>query len=103
MPTPKSHKDIDNNLLTLVEACITKIEENPKLLDTARNALTRWTDKKLAEKWKKMLDLPWPELKAILLDKSEQGKQHRQNVPFGGILSPKERYNLSKSHEKRTA
>jgi hypothetical protein len=82
-----SHQDVDRRLRRLVEACVTEIDLNPKLLEQARIQVGRYSHKLLRKEWEMLLGLPWPELRRILLEESDEGDRIRQSVPFGGFLS----------------
>jgi hypothetical protein len=86
-----SHQDVDRRILRLVEACVAKIDEDAKLLDEARRQAHRYTNHHVRKEWEAMLQLPWDRLRAVLLEKSEEGNRLRQSVPFGGFLSNEER------------
>jgi hypothetical protein len=45
-----------------------------------------------AREWSAILQRPWPEVRAILLDESEEWQRPRQTDPFCGILTPQERW-----------
>jgi hypothetical protein len=64
-----SHKEVDRRIRRLVEACVARIEDDPKLLDRARQ-------------------------RAVILEKSDEGDRLRQSVPFGGFLSDKLRMQI---------
>jgi len=41
-----------------------------------------------------ILQRPWPEIRNILLNESEEGTRLRQSDPFCGILTPAERWEI---------
>lgn len=92
-----THTNIDRRIRRLVEACVVKIDRDPCLLNRAHAQLRRWTNAAARREWEGLLSLPWPELRAILLEESENGDRIRQSVPFGGFLDNKERMALLKS------
>ena len=81
-------------MLRLVEACVRKIDREPALIAVARNNVTRWSNDWLRLEWERLLDLPWAELRGLLLEDSDRGCMHRQNAPLGGILTHRERLDL---------
>ncbi|MDR1283914.1 MAG: hypothetical protein LBK99_24320 [Opitutaceae bacterium] len=89
-----SHAEVDQCLLRLVEACVRKIDDDPALLAVARNNVRRWSNERLRAEWEQLLNLPWRELRALLLEDSDRGCLHRQNAPLGGILTHRERFDL---------
>jgi hypothetical protein len=91
-----SHQDVDRRILRLVAACIERIDKDPGMLDRARTQVTRYTAQ-LQEEWNKLLALPWPELRSILLEESHEGDRIRQSVPFGGFLGTEERMKILRS------
>jgi hypothetical protein len=82
-----SHRDVDRRIRRLVEACVARIETNPSLLDEARIQVGRYSNVPLRQEWERLLDLPWSELKMVLLEDSDEGDRIRQSVPFGGFLT----------------
>jgi len=54
-----------------------------------------------AREWLEILRRPWPEIRAILIDDSEESQRLRQSDPFCGILSPQERWAMYREHEAR--
>jgi hypothetical protein len=92
-----SHKDADRRILRLVKACVSRIEKDPKMLDRARIQSGRYSNAQLRREWQKLLDLPLPKLRAILLEESDEGDRIRQSVPFGGFLSNEKRMRILKT------
>jgi hypothetical protein len=81
----------------MARAVVAHIEADPRRagLDRARTTCRRWLDRGItaAAEWTRLLDAkPWEEIRTLLLDPSEAGRARRQNSPFCGILSPKERW-----------
>jgi len=95
-----THADIDRRIHNLVEACVLKIDKDPALLGRAHEQLKRWTNVPLRRQWEGLLGLPWPELRALLLDVSENGNRLRQSVPFGGFLDDEERMRIIRSSQQ---
>ena len=82
---------LDRRLLKLVEARVEKIDENPELLGDARVQAGRYSHELQRQEWAKLLSLPWPQLRTVLLDETDEGERIRQSVPFGGFLNSEER------------
>jgi hypothetical protein len=95
-PSTFSHADIDRRIFRLVEACVQKIDLDQTLLSRARAQVKRWSSARLRQEWETFLSLPWPQLRAILLEKSERGDRIRQSAPFGGFLTNQERMHIIK-------
>lgn len=89
-----THADIDARILGMLEACAYKIDRDPTLLTTVRENVSRLADGRIKSEWTALLTLSWAELRPLLLERSQQGDQLRQNAPFGGILSEDERMNF---------
>lgn len=87
---------------------VEKIDGDPARegLERARRVCARWVamGNLPAGEWMMILQRPWEEIRAILLDESEEGKRLRQNDPFCGILTPVERWEIYREaarHEAR--
>jgi hypothetical protein len=94
----KTHDDIDKRSLTMARRIVDKIDDDPARegLDHARQVCARWLSKGNvpAREWMVILQRPWPEIREILLDDSEEGTRLRQSDPFCGILTPIERWEI---------
>ena len=77
---------------------VAKIDLDPSRagLDRARAVCARWVGQGNvpAREWVTILERPWPDIRSILLDESEEGNRLRQNDPFCGILTPVERWEI---------
>ena len=87
---------------------VAKIDADPHRegLEHAREVCGRWIDRGNipAREWMEILRRPWLEIRAILLDDSEESRRLRQNDPFCGILTPRERWEIYReaaAHEAR--
>jgi len=84
--------------LTMARRIAAKIDDDPARegLEHARAVCARWVamGNVPAEEWMAILQRPWPEIRSILLDDSEEGRRLRQNDPFCGILTPVERWEI---------
>ena len=87
-----THRKIDERLLAMVSLCVDKIDSNPALLSRVSENVIRIPNPRIRAQWDQLLRLPWPELKQQLLAATEAGDQLRQNTPFGGLLSNRERF-----------
>jgi len=96
----QKHQLIDQRSLELAKAIVQKIDSDPerKGLRKALSVCIRWYKlhrKACIREWLEILkNREWNEIKEILLDPSEEGKRLRQNSPFCGILTPKERWDI---------
>lgn len=79
---------------------VAKVDADPSYLDHARRVCARWIERGNvpAEEWMEILQRPWPDIRAILLDDSEESRRLRQNDPFCGILTPRERWQIYQEH-----
>jgi hypothetical protein len=94
----RTHEQIDQRSLAMAERIVAKIDADPQRagLAHAREVCTRWIERGNvpAREWIEILSRPWNEIREILLDDSEEGRRLRQNDPFCGILSPRERWEI---------
>jgi len=92
----RDHDAIDRRSLTMAQRIVAKIDADPRRegLEHARRVCARWVERGNvpAKEWMEILGRPWPEIRAILLEDSEEGRRLRQNDPFCGILTPRERW-----------
>lgn len=77
---------------------VAKIDGDPERrgLDHAKRVCARWVSQGIASagEWQTLLERPWEEVRAILLDESDEGQRRRQTDPFCGILTPDERWQI---------
>jgi len=103
----KTHAGIDRRSLTMSRRIAAKIDGDPRRegLAHAREVCARWVEKGNvpANEWMAILQRPWPEIRSILLDDSEEGRRLRQNDPFCGILTPAERWEIYREAARNEA
>jgi hypothetical protein len=103
----KDHDGIDRRSLEMARRIVAKIDADPARagLEHARDVCRRWVAKGNvpAREWMPILERPWPEIRAILLDDSEEGRRLRQSDPFCGILTPVERWEIYREARRREA
>lgn len=103
----KTHAAIDRRSLEMVRRIVAKIDADPARagLDRARSVCARWVAQgnAPAREWQAILERPWPEIRRILLDESDEGRRLRQSDPFVGILTPEERWEIYKEAARREA
>lgn len=93
----KTHEQIDRRSLAMAEAIVSKIDRDAKQAGLLKAGATcsRWMKRHPTpanREWLEILDRPWEEIRALLLEDSERGRRLRQNDPFCGILTPRERW-----------
>ena len=106
--TASGHQRLDSRSLALHRAIADKLRANPALLGIARDNLDRWSaqggrSQPYRDAWRKLLDLPFHELLAVMVEESEQMTAMRQAGPFAGVLSPRERWAIYAQFEKARA
>ena len=74
-----------------------KLRADPSLLAIAHENLDRWSKEKgrsqpYFDAWREILNGPFEELLALMVEDSERMTAMRQSNPFPGILSPRERW-----------
>jgi hypothetical protein len=92
----RTHQQIDQRSLEMARAIVAKIDGDPHRdgLQHAKDVCRRWVEKGNipAREWLPLLEQSWEHVREILLDESEEGRRLRQNDPFCGILTPRERW-----------
>jgi hypothetical protein len=104
----RDHEAIDRRSLAMARRIVAKIDDDPHRegLEHARGVCARWVERGNvpAREWLEILRRPWPEIRALLLADSEESRRLRQNDPFCGILTPRERWQIyreARAHEAR--
>ncbi|MBE7504140.1 MAG: hypothetical protein HS113_28410 [Verrucomicrobiales bacterium] len=100
-----THQQIDRRSLAMARAIVDKINRDPARsgLNKARATCQRWLEQRplpAFHEWREILERPWEEVRAVLLDESEMGQRLRQSDPFCGILSPQERWEIYRAHRE---
>ncbi|MBI3922863.1 MAG: hypothetical protein HY318_15690 [Armatimonadetes bacterium] len=95
----RTHQRIDERSLAMAKAIVTRIDTDPKRegLARANSVCERWEKQHPSScnrEWLRLLAKPWGEVRAILLDGTDEGRRLRQNSPFCGILTPEERWEI---------
>jgi hypothetical protein len=94
----RTHQEIDRRSLEMVRRIVAKIDADPERrgLAHAKRVCERWIGQGIvsAREWLPLLDKPWEEIRAILLEESDEGQRLRQTDPFCGILTPSERWQI---------
>ena len=87
------HRVLDQRSLRLAEAVVDRIEAEPARLETVRAWAAQFDSAGIAE-WQEILRGSWPEIRATLLRPDAEGQRLRQNSPFAGVLTPRERWGI---------
>jgi len=91
-----SHEWIDRRSLALDKAIAQKLQQEPQLLQRAKDTLQRWIHQREPEiplalqEWQEILDT-WLKILELLTSFDEEARRLRQSSPFCGILSEEER------------
>ena len=90
------HPHIDARSFDMARIVVERIDADPSLVKVAHENLERWrrlheTLGRAVEEWEQILKRPWSEIRAILLDESDEGQRLRSTHPFRGIVTEEER------------
>ena len=101
----QTHQEIDLRSLAMARAIAARIDADPTHggLDKARDICRRWNKRRstpAVREWLDILTQPWERVRNVLLDESEEGKRLRQSNPFGGVLTPQERWQIYREFQK---
>jgi hypothetical protein len=93
----RTHQEIDGRSLALAQAVVDAIDRDPlrRGIEVARQTCRRWLDgdpSHAAKEWIPIVEREWQDIRRVLLDDSEEGRRLRQNSPFCGVFSPRERW-----------
>ena len=82
---------------------VERIDAGPSLFNVAHENLERWrrlhgTLSRANEEWVQILNRPWSEIRAILLEESDEGQRLRSTHPFRGIVTEEERLVIMRRH-----
>lgn len=100
----KTHQGIDRRSLALARAVVAIIDRDRERrgLRKARENCERWyreSHSTAIGEWLEILKRDWPHVRELLLDESEEGRRLRQNNPFCGVLSPRQRWDIYRSFQ----
>ncbi len=103
----KTHQDIDRRSLALAHAIVAIIDADPERagLRKARETCARWmqtTPGPAVAEWGRILGRRWEDVRAVLLREDQEGQRLRQNSPFCGILTPRERWGLYRKFDRES-
>ena len=97
------HPHIDARSLDMARIVVERIDADPTLFNVARENLDRWrqlhgTLSRANQEWEEILKRPWREIRAILLEESDEGQRLRSTAPFVGIVTEEERLAIRRRH-----
>ena len=97
------HPHIDARVLDMARLIVQKIEEDPSRFQIAYENLARERERRgsltrARQEWLEILKRPWPKIRAILLDDSDEGQRLRSSHPFTGLITEAERYTIMARH-----
>ncbi len=97
------HPHIDASLLDMCRLIVEKIDADPRLFTKARQRLDQERKRRgnlshASREWAGILERPWPEIRTILLDESDEGQRLRSSHPFKGIITQQERLEVIARH-----
>jgi hypothetical protein len=92
------HQRLEERSIALHKRISELLEAGPQLLSLARENLQKGVqihgELQVFQEWRRILDCPMDEIRAILVSPSEKARWLRQSSPFSGILEPRERWNI---------
>jgi len=97
VPYSGAHRIAEARSLAMHAVIAQKIDREPSLLDIPRRNLERWGTRagesvpSWLTEWRRLLNLPWPELAALITAPTEDAARLRQSSPFAGVLTEEER------------
>ena len=94
----KTHAAIDRRSLAMVRRIVEKIDADPARagLEHAKRVCARWVEQGNvpAREWQPIIERHWADIRALLLEESDEAQRLRQSNPFCGILTPEERWEI---------
>jgi hypothetical protein len=93
----RGHERIDQRSIALHAAIARRLETNPERWQIVRENLNKQLEmggrsRPYTLAWQKLVDLPWEQLRQILVEDSEHMRAMRQCSPFAGVLDNRERW-----------
>ena len=90
--------------MELARAVASGLECHPEWIDLARENLRRWESRnaespglvRCYREWHGLLDLPLEQMRALLVEDSDNARRLRQNSPFAGALTPQEVWEIKR-------
>jgi hypothetical protein len=99
-----SHAYHDRVSLEMARRIAAGLPDHPEWLDLARTNLDNWTARnhdaphllRNYDEWRRLLELPIPEICALLTAETDHSRRLRHNSPFAGVLSPQEVWDIKR-------
>jgi hypothetical protein len=93
------HELADARSLALHREVVERLALDPALIGRARDRVRRWIEdgsvpKPYARAWADLLELPFDDLRAAMLDEGERSRALRQVTPFAGFVDPRTRWRI---------
>ncbi|MCE2476105.1 MAG: hypothetical protein J4F47_11230 [Alphaproteobacteria bacterium] len=92
------HPEIDLKVFELTRIAVARIDRDPSLVRIGLENIERSIRQQggyvppCHAEWKALIETrPWSELRALLLENSDEGQRHRSNHPFMGLVTAAER------------
>ena len=103
MTEVRGHPHIDARSLDLARLTASKIDADPSLIAIAHDNIERYCQRqkhlpRSQTEWLEILERPWPEIRAILLEESDEGQRRRSSSPFKGLSTETERHEIQARH-----
>lgn len=100
-----SHAIHDRVGIELARRVADRLEEHPERIECARGNLRRWLLRNADSpglvrtylEWQSILDRTPSEIRAVLLDESDEGQRLRQSSPFAGVVPPHEVWDIKRA------
>lgn len=94
-----AHLLAEQRSLALHREIAERLARDDALLDRARERVKGWqrdgtVSAHYADRWARLLDGPFDELRALLLDQGEHARALRQCTPFAGVVDPRTRWRI---------
>ena len=91
------HERIDRRSIAMHAAIANKLRADPDLLAIAHANIGRWWNSAGGSRpylaaWREILERPLPEIADLIVLDTERMRALRQNSPFAGVLTPRERW-----------
>jgi hypothetical protein len=94
-----AHRLAEERSLALHRAVADKLATDPEALERARVRVRSWLESGevaayYARAWDEVLSHPLSEIRAFLVDESEEARALRQVTPFAGVIDPRTRWRI---------